>query len=399
MRPAHAVVSVNPAPRIWLRQILFAGLIAAALAGCVKLSDKADKGARAAPPQSLLIAPEDLVTVRNSALASGPLITGTLQPERRADLRAEVPAVVLQVLKENGDPVRRGDLLVRLDDTAIRDGLMSAEASARAAGQAYDQAQAQLERVTTLRKSGMVSAQSLEDAEIRRNTTQSELVAAKARVAQARQQLQRTETRAPFNGIVSDRKVSAGDTAQVGKELLKVIDPRSLRFEGLVSADHIGEVKVGQAVAFRVNGYGERDFTGRIARLNPAANATTRQVEVLVEFADGQPQPRLAGLYAEGRIEASRAVGLTLPASALVREGDKAYAWRLRGQALEKVGLVVGERDPRSGEFVLKGGLAEGDRLIRHPSASLREGQKVELAAGIAGSGQRAAAPTAAVKR
>ena len=66
-----------------------------------------------------------------------------------------------------------------------------------------------------------------EDAEIRRNTTQSDLAAAKTRVVQATQQLQRTEARAPFDGIVSDRKVSAGDTAQIGKELVKVIDPSS----------------------------------------------------------------------------------------------------------------------------------------------------------------------------
>ena len=95
----------------------------------------------------------------------------------------------------------------------------------------------------------MASAQALDDAEVRRNTAQSELEAAKARVVLARQQLQRTEVRAPFDGIVSDRKVSAGDTAQVGKELLKVIDPASMRFEALVSADHVGEVKAGQARA------------------------------------------------------------------------------------------------------------------------------------------------------
>src|SRR5262249_3781718 len=97
--------------------------------------------AATAPP--LLLSPEDLLTVRSNALASGPSITGSVQPERRADLRAEVPAVVLAVLKENGDPVRRGDLLVRLDDTAIRDSLVAAEASARAADQAYEQAERQ----------------------------------------------------------------------------------------------------------------------------------------------------------------------------------------------------------------------------------------------------------------
>ena len=287
--------------------------------------------------------------------------------------------MVLQVLKENGDNVRRGDLLVRLDDTAIRDSLSSAEASARAADQAFVQAERQFQRMITLRTSGMVSTQALEDAESRRNNAQSDLAAAKTRSAQARQQLQRTEARAPFDGIVSDRKVSAGDTAQIGKELLKVIDPASMRFEGLVSADNIGEVKAGQPVSFRVNGYGEQDFLGKVRRVNPSANATTRQVEVLVDFAD-RTQPKLAGLYAEGRIEAASSTSLTIPASALVRDGDKSSAWRLKENTLQKVSLVIGERDPRSGDFVLRSGLAEGDKLIRHPTATLKDGQKIEIA-------------------
>jgi multidrug efflux pump subunit AcrA (membrane-fusion protein) len=88
------------------------------------------EGAGSAPEPAvtppLLLSPDDLVTVSRNALTSGPLITGSIEAERRADLRAEVPAVVLAVLKENGDPVRRGDLLVRLDPTAIRDSLTSA---------------------------------------------------------------------------------------------------------------------------------------------------------------------------------------------------------------------------------------------------------------------------------
>jgi RND family efflux transporter MFP subunit len=329
---------------------------------------------------SLLISPEDVVTVTNNALASGPSITGSVQPERRADLRAEVAAVVLQVLKENGDAVRRGDLLVHLDDTAIRDSLNSAEASERAATQAYEQAQRQLQRLSKLRESGMVSTQAVEDAEVLRNNAQSELQATKSRAAQARQQLQRTEARAPFDGIVSDRKVSAGDTAQIGKELVKVIDPRSMRFEGLVSADSIGTVKVGQPVVFRVHGYADQEFVGKVARVNPAANITTRQVEVLVNFAGAGQQPKLAGLYAEGRIETSTMASLTIPASALVKDGEQSFAWRVDNNSVRKVSLAIGERDVRSGEYVLKSGLVAGDKLLRYPSATLIDGQKVELA-------------------
>ncbi len=355
------------------------------LAGCAKVAGSGGADAANAAPATaaapLLISSEDIFTLHSSALASGPSITGSVQPERRADLRAEVSAVVLAVLKENGDPVRRGDLLVRLDDTAIRETLTSAQASERAAVQAYEQAQRQYERVAKLRESSLVSAQQVEDAEVRRNTAQSDREAARTRVVSARQQLERTEVRAPFDGIVSDRKVSAGDTVQIGKELVKVIDPHSLRFEGLVSADNIGEVKSGQPVVFRVHGFGERQFLGTVARVNPAANATTRQVEVLVDFADPKQQPEVAGLYAEGRIETRHTAALTLPASALVREGDRAFAWRIKDRSLQKVSLGIGDRDARSGEFVLKSGLSEGDSLLRYPNSTLRDGQPIELSA------------------
>lgn len=354
-------------------------VLALALAACGKGPAAPQKGANAAAGQPLLLANEDVLTVRSTSLASGPVITGSVQPERRADLRAEVSAIVLQVLRENGDVVRRGDLLVRLDDTAIRDGLASAESAARAASQAHEQAERQFQRMTTLRASGMASAQQLEDAEVRRNNAQSELESARTRVVQARQFLQRTEVRAPFDGVVSDRKVSAGDTAQVGKELVKVIDPASMRFEGLVSADNVGSVSPGQAVTFRVNGYPDQVFTGKVRRMNPAANATTRQVEVLVDFT-GRTQPRLAGLYAEGHVETSSADGITLPSTALVRDGDKASAWRVKDGKLQKVALAVGERDPRTGDWVLKDGLAEGDQVIRHPNALLKDGQLVQAA-------------------
>ena len=193
----------------------------------------------------------------------------------------------------------------------------------------------------------------------------------------ARQQLERTEVRAPFNGIVSDRKVSAGDTAQIGKELLKVIDPSSLRFEGFVSADSIGEVSTGQAVWFRIHGFREREFTGVITRVNPAANSTTRQVEVLVSFDDAKQQPNVAGLYAEGHVETRSAASLALPSASVVREGDNAFAWRVNGDKLQKVALALGERDARTGAYSLMSGLAEGDQVLRFPNSTLKDGQAV----------------------
>ncbi len=334
----------------------------------------------AAAAAALLISPEDLITVRNSALASGPSITGSVEAERRADLRAEVSAVVLAVLKENGDPVRRGDLLVRLDQNAIRDSLTAAQASARAASQAYEQAERQYQRMVKLRETGMVAMQQLEDAEVERNSAQSERAAARTREVTARQQLERTEVRAPFDGVVSDRKVSAGDTAAVGKELMQVIDPTSMRFEGRVSADSIGQVAAGQRVTFRIHGFADADFAGTVMRVNPAANATTRQVEVLVSFDDPKQQPGVSGLYAEGRVETRGTRSLTIPSASVVREGDNAFAWRVKGGSVQKVRLDLGERDARTGLYALRGGLLEGDTVLRYPGSSLKDGQPALLA-------------------
>lgn len=361
--------------------------IVVALAACGKQApnDAAAKPAQNADAkadpksQPLLVSPEDVQTLGLSQHASGPVVTGSIQPEKRADLRAEVQAVVLQVLKENGEKVRRGDLIVRLDDNAIREALNSAEEAVRASTQSFEQAERQYQRLKTLQAQGMTSMQAMEDAEVRRNNSQSDLVAARSRAATARQQLQRTEARAPFDGIVSDRKVSPGDTAQIGKELVKVIDPTSMRLEGLVAADRMSELKVGQTVFFKVNGYPQSDFEGKVRRIAAAANPTTRQVEVLVGFA-GEQQPGVAGLYAEGRVQSQSVAALMLPDAAIQREGDKAFAWKLDGSKIAKTAIKLGERDERLGLYQVTAGLKQGDQVLRHATSTLTDGRAVERA-------------------
>ena len=376
------------------RTTLIAGAVALALAagllaGCQKSGASSASGAASAPSSALLIAPEDVRTVGLQAHASGPVITGSVEPERRADLRAEISAVVLQVLKENGEVVHKGDLLVRLDDTSIRDGLQSAEASSRAAAQALDQAQRAFTRIKTLQGEGMSSQQALDDAEARRDSAQSDRVAADARTVTARQQLTRTEVRAPFDGVVSDRKVSAGDTAAVGKELLKVIAPESMRFEGLVSADRMGDIHPGQAVQFRINGFERTEFNGTVRHVDASADAVTRQVAVIVDFAPGTA-PKVAGLYAEGRISSDASQALVLPEASIAREGDKTFVWRMAGGQLHKVPVKLGERDARSGDFVIVAGIAPGDQLLRTPRSTLVDGQAVSLVKPAAGAASAA---------
>ena len=126
--------------------------------------------------------------------------------------------------------MRRGDLLVRLDDTAIRDASPPRRPRSRRGGARHSSRRAAVPAHEDAARRAWPRRR-------RSRTPRSAATpradeAAKARVVTARQQLQRTEVRAPFDGIVSDRKVSAGDTAQIGKELLKVIDPQQHALRG-----------------------------------------------------------------------------------------------------------------------------------------------------------------------
>jgi RND family efflux transporter MFP subunit len=371
----------------------------AAKAASAAASGAHQAGSAAAAAPTLLLFDVDVRTVTPGRLASGPVITGALQPERRAELRAELAAVVMQVLKDNGEPVQAGELLVRLDDTTLRESLGSAEETVRASTQALEQAERSAARLRTLQAQGMVSVQALEDAEQRRVALNSELVAQRARLATARQQLRRSEVRAPFAGVLSERKVSVGDTAAVGKELAKVIDPRSMRFDGQVAADRMQEIKPGQSVTFRVNGHTPEVFTGKVRRLDATANASTRQVEVQVAFADPASAPRVAGLFAEGIVETGGAPVLMLGESALVRTGPTVQVWKLGAHTIQRQAVKVGPRDARSGEWPVLEGLAAGDRVLRNPGSNLLDGQRFEFsappAAAASGPAASAARPAA----
>ena len=101
-----------------------------------------------------------------------------------------------------------------------------------------------------------------------------------------------------------------------------------------------------------------------------------------MRFDDPKQQPGVTGLYAEGRIETRSAKTLTVPAASVVREGDSAFAWRVRNGTVQKVKLDLGVRDARTGQYVVNGGLAAGDSVLRYPGSTLTDGQPARLAGG-----------------
>ena len=359
-----------------LKRLALTAVVILLLASCGGGSPDGTADTQAAGP--LLLVPEDLISVASETLAQGPVISGSLQPELRADLRAEVSGIVLEVLKDNGDEVREGELLVRIDPTAIRDNLLSAQEAERAAEAALDQAERQYKRMQTMVEKGLVAVETVETAEGTRNQAQSALASARARVVESRQLLEKTEVRAPFEGVVAARIVSAGNTVQVGMELIKVLDIGTMRFEGMIAADEVGKVSPGAKVHFRVNGYPGREFEGTVERINPVASEATRQVQVLVSLPEVDVN-FVAGLYAEGRIDVQSRPAILLPESALVRDGDLAHVWIVKQGVLERRPVVLGEQDRRLGRYEISVGVAGGEQVLRHPLGVLKDGRAVEI--------------------
>jgi RND family efflux transporter MFP subunit len=230
----------------------------------------------------LTVGRENVYRVEPTLLASGPSISGSLEAERQATVAAEVPGPVLATSAEEGDTVAAGTVLARLDDSALREAVLSAQSAVRAADQQVEVARRNAERAEALLAGGAIPQRDVEMARWTVTNAQAGLADARARLTLAREQQGKTLVRAPFGGVVSRKSVSPGDTVQPGSPLYTVVDPQRMRLVAHVPADGIADLRPGTPVEFDVAGLPGQHFNGVVQRINPVVDASTRQVEIQV---------------------------------------------------------------------------------------------------------------------
>jgi RND family efflux transporter MFP subunit len=349
-------------------------------AGILALSSCKEKDAKAAPetPTVVEVGRENIAVASTGELKSGPAISGTLEPEEAATVRAEVAGPILDTYVDRGQPVRSGQLLMRIDDTALRETYLSAQSAARSAKLSLDNAKRDLERNTTLEKAGAIAERDLEAAQSAFATAEAQYADAQSRLTAAKQQLDKAQIRAPFSGVVSDRPVNAGDVVQPGTALITVVDPSSMRLEASVPAEQISAVKAGAPVQFSVNGYPDRTFTGHIDRINPAADPATRQVRIYVSIPNAK-SALVAGLFAQGRVASETRKGLIVPMTAVDQRGVTPVAMRVSRGKVEKVPVQLGLRDPATQKVEITAGLNPGDTLLLGAAQGITPGTPVRV--------------------
>jgi membrane fusion protein, multidrug efflux system len=158
--------------------------------------------------------------------------------------------------------------------------------------------------------------------------------------------------------------------------MFDVIDPSTMRLEGSVPASQLTALRVGVPVSFTVSGYPGREYVGRITRISPVADPTTRQVGIFVSIPNAG-QTLVGGLFAEGRVAAETRVAALAPASALDQRGIKPSAVRVKNGVVERVEVTLGIHDALAERYEIVSGLQQGDTLLLGPAQGIAAGTKV----------------------
>ncbi|NUQ22173.1 MAG: efflux RND transporter periplasmic adaptor subunit [Gemmatimonadaceae bacterium] len=319
--------------------------------------------ATSAEQKAVTISPQEVYVVAERRIETGPSMSGSLDPDQEATVRAEVGGAVLQTFVDQGTRVGVGTVLARLDDTAIRDAYLSARSGVTAAQTAADAAQRNLERAQKLIAAGAIADRDVENARTQNVAAQSQLADAKARFAVAEKQLNKTTIKSPIAGVVSVRSVNAGDLASPGAALFTIVDPSSMRLEGSVPSDQISSVRLGMPVNFTVQGYPNRVFTGHITRINPVADPTTRQVRILASIPNAG-NTLVGGLFAEGHVASEARTGIVIPSNAVNQKDFVPTVTRIKNGKAEKAAVSLGLEDSGTETVEITKGLAVGDTVL-----------------------------------
>jgi len=341
---------------------------------------KTETSAAATTPETMLIGPENVTVVQAQDIRTGPAISGSLTPEKSATIRAEMSGSVVQTYAEAGQRVRAGQPLAQLDASVLRDQQISAQGAVTTAQSAYDIAQREVSRATTLENAGAIAQRDLEQARNALVAARGQLATARAQLANINKQLDKASVQAPFDGVVSVRSVNAGDVVTPGTALYTVVDPGSMQLEASVPAEALTSVRVGMPVDFTVNGYPNRHFSGRITRVNPTADPTTRQVKILASIPNAG-NTLVGGLYAEGRVSSESHNAPMIPISAVDERGLRPTVVRLRNGKVEKVEVALGIRDQAAETVEITSGLAAGDTVLLGAARGISPGTPVKVSA------------------
>jgi RND family efflux transporter MFP subunit len=391
-------------------RIVLAAVVAAAAAACSK-SDTAQARSREAAPKAV-----QTESVRQDSVRRAVDVVGTLAAVDEVTISSEADGTVSKILADLGDRVTTGQLLVQLDNEKQQYAVAQQQAAlartlaqygasdsdhlpeledtpdARRANADLVQATQAYDRASELFKRTLISQQALDDAKAalqskraiynsaiqNAKNLRASIQASEATAKLAARQLRDTEIRAPFDGFVQKRLVNMGELVKTQMPVMAIVRLDPLKVIAEIPEKMAPWITTGQSVDLKVDAYQDRTFAGKMSRISPAVNTSTRAFpfEALVPNRDAVLKP---GTFARVHIESSKVDSIvTVPYSALQYRYGVNRVFVVRDGKLALRELSVGER--MGDRIEVTSGVKAGERVAINDVDSLTDGAAVSLA-------------------
>ena len=326
------------------------------------------------PPVTLQFAPIDLAQVEAKSLGRWLPVSGAVQPSRSAVVKAKVAGEVRALTVREGEVVTAGQVIGRIDTADLEARLIERQGALESARAQLALAEKTRATNQTLLKQNFISQNAFDNSESSFNVARGGAKSAEAQVQIARNALKDAVLTAPLAGIVAKRHVQAGEKVNFDTPVVTVVDLGTLELNAMVPAVDVPELRLGMPVDLSIDGFGERRFSGRVERINPATEPGTRAIVVYVGIpnVDGTLK---GGMFATGRIALAAAPPVpTLPAGAVRTEAGQSFVWTIDDGRLVRRVVVTGRRDDEAGRVEIKTALPAGTQVLAARFDNLKEG-------------------------
>jgi RND family efflux transporter MFP subunit len=319
----------------------------------------------------------DLVNAELRPMAPMVQLSGTLRPWREATVKAKVAGELMALGVREGDAVKQGQIIGRIEATDYRARLAGGEADVAAAAAALGVAEKNQTTQESLLAKNFISRNAYDTTAGNRDAAKARLDAARAAADVGRKALADTTLVAPIDGIVSARLVQAGERLPVDGRIVTISDISRLELAASIPAGEAARLAPGADITLSVEGLDDLRIGGRIERINPSAAPGSRSIEIyaLIDNREGRLR---GGLFAQGQVTAGAAQEhVAVPASALREEGGDQVLYVLAGDKVQR--RQVKTAIAQAGWVAITAGLAAGESVVRYNLGPLKDGASAKI--------------------
>lgn len=324
------------------------------------------------------LAAEDLMPLQMQDMLRGLPVSGTLKAANSAFVKARVPGELQGLNVREGDAVKAGQVIARIDPAEYDARLRQARLQADAAKAQIDIAQRQYDNNKALVDQGFISKTALDTSLANLNAARASYEAAVAATDVAQKSAADTVLRAPMDGLISQRLAQPGERVPVDTRIVEIVDLSRMEIEAALSAADTVGVRVGQQALLQVEGYAQ-PVPARVARINPSTQAGSRSVLVYLQL---KSVPGLRqGLFVQGSLGTEKLKALALPLQLVRTDKPQPYVQVVENQQVRHVSVTLGARGQAGGQdVVVVSGLPAGSLVLAGTVGPLREGTAVRTA-------------------